>query len=81
MISNIKLRDHTILGSSIFQKEDKLCNFITFNIFSNVLGFGDHITWLTLDKALAEAKAQNLPIMVVIHKSWCGACKGKQHLL
>lgn len=55
-----------------------MCDNIIFCTLLNVLGFGDHITWLTLDKALAEAKTQNLPIMVVIHKSWCGACTGKK---
>ena len=34
-------------------------------------GFGDKIDWVTLD----EAKQLKKPIMLVIHKSWCGACK------
>ena len=33
-------------------------------------GWGDGIPWTTLD-ALDVSK----PTMVVIHKSWCGACK------
>jgi protein-disulfide reductase (glutathione) len=38
-------------------------------------GFGDGISWLTLDEAKTAAAAQNKPIMLIIHKSWCGACK------
>lgn len=28
-----------------------------------------------LESGLSQAKEQNKPLMIVIHKSWCGACK------
>ncbi|GAB6029031.1 Thioredoxin domain-containing protein 12 [Chamberlinius hualienensis] len=38
-------------------------------------GLGDEIDWKTLDNGLQEAKDLNKPLMLIIHKSWCGACK------
>ncbi|PIK48887.1 putative thioredoxin domain-containing protein 12-like, partial [Apostichopus japonicus] len=38
-------------------------------------GFGDNIAWKKLDEGLSLSKESNKPLMLVIHKSWCGACK------
>ena len=47
-----------------------LCVFCT-----GCTGFGDEVEWLKLDEGLAAAKESNKLAMVVVHKSWCGACK------
>lgn len=38
-------------------------------------GWGDGYPWQTLDAAKAAAAADGKGVMVVIWKSWCGACK------
>jgi len=38
-------------------------------------GWNDNIDWVTLDEAKEASKTNGKPTMLVIHKSWCGACK------
>jgi len=38
-------------------------------------GFGEKVKWVSFTDGIAEAEASGKPAMVVIHKSWCGACK------
>ncbi len=37
-------------------------------------GWGPY-SWVPFNDAFAVAKTQDKPVMLVIHKSWCGACK------
>uniref|UniRef100_A0A7I4Y4G3 Thioredoxin domain-containing protein n=1 Tax=Haemonchus contortus TaxID=6289 RepID=A0A7I4Y4G3_HAECO len=39
-------------------------------------GFRTEIDWVKWDKAIGVAKDLNKPIFFLIHKTWCGACKG-----
>lgn len=38
-------------------------------------GFGDNIPWEPFDQALAHAKTEKMPVMLVVHASWCKRCK------
>jgi len=38
-------------------------------------GLGEHIEWSTLEDGIKLAKETDKPLMIIIHKSWCGACK------
>ncbi|MCR9165006.1 MAG: thioredoxin family protein [Nannocystaceae bacterium] len=38
-------------------------------------GFGDKIPWEPFDGALAHAKRDGMPVMLVVHASWCKRCK------
>lgn len=38
-------------------------------------GFNDEIEWLNMEDGLEQAKLQKKPVFMLIHKSWCGACK------
>lgn len=38
-------------------------------------GFGDKIAWRGLSEGFREAATSGLPIMLVVHASWCSQCK------
>ena len=38
-------------------------------------GFNDNIDWVTLEDGMRLIKEQKKPGMILIHKTWCGACK------
>jgi len=43
-------------------------------------GWGDSIDWVTLEEGQERAREERKPVMLLIHKTWCGACqtlKGK----
>jgi protein-disulfide reductase (glutathione) len=39
-------------------------------------GFNDNINWVnSIEEAQTLARQQDKPILILIHKTWCGACK------
>lgn len=49
-----------------------------FICFQNIIfsGFGDDIDWIPWENAIETALDRNKPIFLLIHKTWCHACKG-----
>jgi protein-disulfide reductase (glutathione) len=37
-------------------------------------GFGEYIDWVAYDAAFEVAAEEKKPMMMIIHKTWCGAC-------
>ena len=49
--------------------------FFTFfnqSLAANDNGFGETVNWIEYDAAIADTSR---PTLVILHKSWCGACK------
>lgn len=50
--------------------------FDTVHCSSKDNGFGNNYVWAgSLESGLQIATHHNKPLMVIIHKSWCSACK------
>ncbi|MFH4974486.1 hypothetical protein AB6A40_001195 [Gnathostoma spinigerum] len=69
----------SILTLLYIQLQDVHCKVDITKMIENPLahGFGDDIDWVKWDDAIETALDQNKPIFLLIHKSWCHACKGQ----
>eukprot|EP01134_Creolimax_fragrantissima_P007071 CFRG7071T1 len=54
-----------------------VCALLIASVFAGESrGFGDEISWFNdLKEAQVEASNSGKPMVVLIHKTWCGACK------
>ena len=44
-------------------------------------GYGDDIDWIPWENAIETALDQNKPIFLLIHKTWCHACKSLRKIM
>lgn len=61
--------------------DDKIRTFQECYFTKNIqhplfVGFGDDIDWVPWENAVETALDANKPIFLLIHKTWCHACKG-----
>ncbi|XP_045588573.1 thioredoxin domain-containing protein 12 isoform X2 [Procambarus clarkii] len=64
------------LKSSISFSACFLCGVIGIHVRAeNDLGLGEKYDWHTLEDGIKVSKETGKPLMLIIHKSWCGACK------
>ena len=60
----------------------KICNYFRSEgvsrklYFKTNLGYGDDIDWIPWETAIETALEVDKPIFLLIHKTWCHACKG-----
>ncbi|CAK5086178.1 unnamed protein product [Meloidogyne enterolobii] len=44
-------------------------------------GFGDDIDWIPWENAVETALERNKPVFLLIHKTWCHACKSLKKVM
>ena len=44
-------------------------------------GFGEYIQWVKWEKSIELAAEQKKPVMMIIHKTWCGACSALKPII
>lgn len=44
----------------------------------SVSGYGEDINWVKWDDAIEKALDEDKPIFLLIHKTWCHACRGNR---
>lgn len=73
--SIISIASNTIVLLTLSSNIDAA--FDTKQIYQNPLshGFGEDIDWVKWEDAVEMAMEANKPIFLLIHKSWCHACK------
>lgn len=54
---------------------DKTAAVVPKPMANGARGFGEQFEWYSFDDGLRAAEAFAKPAVVVIHKSWCGACR------
>ena len=74
----------------IVKKEDKIINenqrapkediYADRRVLDDARGFGNDLKWIKFDTALKLNRQHGIPIFVLIHKSWCGACQSKKKI-
>ena len=49
------------------------CTLASAECKAEARGWGDSIVWSSYTDGLATAKRENKPVMLFVHKTWCGA--------
>jgi hypothetical protein len=67
---------HAIITSPLSKTLSNLVqSSILYSLYDHTLISVVEISWHTLDDARTLSRENAKPVMVIIHKSWCGACK------
>jgi len=57
------------------EKMNWIALFLVSVVKASGNGWNDDINWVSLADAKTAAAENGKPIFIIIHKSWCGACK------
>jgi protein-disulfide reductase (glutathione) len=53
----------------------RLLSLISDSLCADATGWPAAVAWKTMEEGKALSKETGKPLMLLVHKSWCGACK------